>query len=153
MSSNATIALNRQASHEYFIEEEFVAGVALEGWEVKALRAGRANIKESYVMIKNGEIFLYGCQITPLTQASTHMFHDPTRTRKLLLLKREIIKLRAQVDQDGMALIPLKLFWSKHLVKLSFALAKGKKLYDKRATIKERDWKRDKERLLKVNLR
>lgn len=144
------IAVNRQARHDYFIEETFEAGLVLEGWEVKSLRAGRVNLKESYVLIKNGEAWLFGAHISPLPSASTHINPDPTRTRKLLLKKQELNKLIGHVERRGYTLVPLKLYWKKNLVKLEIGLAKGKKLHDKRATEKERDWQREKQRLLKT---
>ncbi len=144
------IAVNRQARHDYFIEETFEAGLVLEGWEVKSLRAGRVNLKESYVLIKNGEAWLFGAHISPLASASTHINPDPTRTRKLLLKKQELNKLIGHVERRGYTLVPLKLYWKKNLVKLEIGLAKGKKLHDKRATEKERDWQREKQRLLKT---
>lgn len=147
----STIALNKRARHDYFIEENFEAGLALEGWEVKALRAGRASITEAYVTVKNGEAWLLGAQITPLPQASTHVHADPTRTRKLLLHRREIDHLIGSVDREGYTLVPLAMYWSKGRVKLDVGLAKGKKQHDKRATIKEREWQRQKERLLRHN--
>lgn len=145
-----TIALNRQARHDFFIEETFEAGLALEGWEVKSMRAGRANLKESYVLIKDAEAWLFGAHISPLASASTHIHPDPTRTRKLLLHKKELARLIGQVERRGYTLVPLKLYWKKNRIKLEIGLAKGKKLYDKRATEKERDWQREKRRLLKT---
>jgi len=148
-SDSHLIAVNRQARHDYFIEETYEAGLALEGWEVKSLRAGRVNLKESYVLIKGGEAWLFGAHISPLTSASTHIQADPTRTRKLLLHKQELNKLIGLVERRGFTLVPLKLYWKKNLVKLEIGLAKGKKLHDKRAVAKERDWQREKQRLLK----
>lgn len=148
-SDSHLIAVNRQARHDYFIEETYEAGLALEGWEVKSLRAGRVNLKESYVLIKEGEAWLFGAHISPLASASTHIQTDPTRTRKLLLHKQELNKLIGLVERRGFTLVPLKLYWKKNLVKLEIGLAKGKKLYDKRAVAKERDWQREKQRLLK----
>ncbi len=150
-TSASFIAENRKAFHDYFIEQEFEAGIELQGWEVKSLRAKRVNLKESYVKIIRDEVFLIGCHITPLESTSTHIFADPTRSRKLLLHKREIHRLAGLVAEKGFTLAPLKLYWKKHLVKVKIGLAKGKKLYDKRQSIKERDWNRDKQRLLKVN--
>lgn len=147
--SDNTIALNRKAHHEYSMEEFFEAGIALQGWEVKSLRAGRVQLDQSYVIIKNGEAWLLGGLITPLITASTHIHVDPQRTRKLLLHARELSKLIGSVERKGFTLIPLKLYWKRNHVKLAIALAKGKKMHDKRATEKERDWKRDKQRLLK----
>ncbi|MDX1453881.1 MAG: SsrA-binding protein SmpB [Gammaproteobacteria bacterium] len=145
----STIALNKKARHDYFIEEQFEAGIALEGWEVKALRAGRASITEAYVTVKNNEIWLLGGQITPLPQASTHKNADPTRTRKLLLHRREIDTLIGKVDRAGYTLTPLALYWKKGLVKLDIGLAKGKKQHDKRETKKNQDWERQKQRLMR----
>lgn len=147
--SGNVIAVNRRARHDYFIEETYEAGVALEGWEVKSLRAGRASLAESYVLIKDGEAWLFGAHITPLPSASTHVQADPTRTRKLLLHKQELHKLIGLVERRGYTLVPLKLYWKKNLVKLEIGLAKGKKLYDKRAVERERDWQREKQRLVK----
>lgn len=147
--SSNTIALNKKARHDYFIEETFEAGLALQGWEVKSLRAGKVNLSESYVLLKNGEAFLFGCHISPLISASTHVVADPLRTRKLLLNDHEIAKLFRGVEQQGHTVIALKIYWKKSLVKLEIGLAKGKKLHDKRATEKEREWNKTKERLMK----
>jgi len=147
--SNQTIALNRKAHHEYFVEERFEAGIALQGWEVKSLRAGRTQLDQSYVIIKNGEAYLLGGLITPLQTASTHIHPDPQRTRKLLLHRREIDKLIGSVERKGYTLIPLSLYWKGKHVKLQIGLAKGKKDHDKRATEKERDWQRQKQRMIK----
>ena len=144
-----SIVENRKAFHDYFIEERIEAGLALTGWEVKAIRAGRAHLKEAYVVIKNGELVLIGAHITPLTTASTHVHPDPTRTRKLLLHKSEISRLVGQVERAGYTLVPLNLHYSKGRVKLDIGLAKGKKQYDKRATIKEREWAREQQRLIR----
>ena len=144
-----SIVDNRKAYHDYFIEEKFEAGLALEGWEVKAIRAGRAQLKEAYVIVKDGEIKLIGAHITPLTTASTHVHADPTRTRALLLHKREISRLVGQVERAGYTLVPLNLHYSKGRVKLDVGLAKGKKQYDKRATVKEREWAREQQRLIR----
>ncbi len=144
-----SIVDNRKAYHDYFIEEKFEAGMALEGWEVKAIRAGRAQLKEAYVIVKNGGIALIGAHITPLSTASTHIHPDPTRTRGLLLHKSEINRLIGQVERAGYTLVPLNLHYSKGRVKLDVGLAKGKKQYDKRATIKEREWNREQQRLMR----
>jgi SsrA-binding protein len=152
-TGGGTIALNKKARHEYFIEERFEAGLALEGWEVKSLRAGRTQISDSYVIIKNAEAFLLGALITPLQTASTHIHPDPTRTRKLLLHRDELGKLIGSVERKGYTLIPLALYWKKNRVKLEIGLAKGKKLHDKRASERDRDWQRDKERLMKTKVR
>ncbi len=146
---SSTIALNKQAKHEYFIEERYEAGISLQGWEVKSLREGRLQLKESYVTIKEGEAFLFGAHITALPTASTHVHTDPTRTRKLLLHRRELDKLIGLVERRGYTLVPLAMYWKKGKAKLEIGLAKGKKLHDKRATDKERDWQRDKQRILK----
>ncbi|AUN95263.1 SsrA-binding protein [Pseudazoarcus pumilus] len=143
---------NRKAFHDYFIEERFEAGMVLEGWEVKGIRAGRANIKEAYVVVRGGEIFLLGMHITPLASASTHVKPDPTRTRKLLLHAREIDKLIGKVERAGYALVPLDLHFSKGRIKATIGLAKGKKQFDKRETEKQRDWERDKARLMRVKV-
>ena len=148
-TTGSTIALNKKARHDYHIEERFEAGVALQGWEAKSMRAGRVQLKESYVIIRNGEIYLFGAHISPLTTASTHVIADPTRTRKLLLHQREISKLIGAVERKGYTLVPLALYWKRGRAKLEIALAKGKKEHDKRAAIKEREWNRDQHRLLK----
>lgn len=148
-SNPNSIAVNKKARFEYFIEESIEAGVSLEGWEVKSLRAGKIQLGESYVIFKNHQAFLFGALITPLTTTSTHNSTDPLRTRPLLLHRREINKLRGQVEIDGMSVIPLELYWKQGKVKLSIGLAKGKKQHDKRATMKERDWNRDKQRIMK----
>lgn len=144
-----TIAVNRKAHHEFSIEERYEAGISLEGWEVKSLRAGRVQIDQSYVIVKGNEVWLLGSQITPLLTASTHIHPDPQRTRKLLLHMGEINKLIGNVERKGYTLVPLKLYWKSNRVKIEIGLAKGKKLYDKRATEKDRDWQRDKQRLVK----
>lgn len=147
---NTEIAENRKARHEYFIEERFEAGLALEGWEVKSLRAGRIQFNQGYVLLKGGEAWLFGVLITPLETASTHIQPDPQRSRKLLLHQREINKLIGHVERKGYTVIPLSLYWKHNRVKVSIGLAKGKKLHDKRATEKERDWERQKQRLMKT---
>ena len=144
-----TIVENRKASHEYFIEERYEAGIALEGWEVKAIRAGRAQLKEAYVMVRSEEIFLIGAHISPLLAASTHVHPDPVRTRKLLLHAEEIRRLIGRVDRAGYTLVPLDLHYVRGRVKLNIGLAKGKKQYDKRADEKEKDWKREQQRLMR----
>lgn len=145
-----SIADNKKAFHDYFIEERHEAGLVLEGWEVKSIRAGRANLKESYVVVKQGQVFLLGCHISPLPTASTHIHPDPVRTRKLLLHAAEIDKLIGKVERAGYTLVPLNLHYSKGRIKLEIGLAKGKKQYDKRATEKEREWQREKQRLMKA---
>lgn len=144
----ATIAVNRKARHEYHLGEIFEAGLVLEGWEVKAMRAGKCNLSDAYVTVKDGEVFLFGCQIEPLQTASTHVKPDPLRTRKLLLNQREIVGILASVTRQGDTCIPLKLYWSHGLAKCEIALATGKKLHDKRDSEKERDWMRERQRLL-----
>jgi SsrA-binding protein len=144
-----SIVENRKAFHDYFIEERFEAGIALEGWEVKAIRGGRANLKEAYVVVKNGELMLIGAHISPLSTASTHVQPDPTRTRRLLLHREEINRLIGKVERAGYTLTPIDLHYSKGRVKLEIGLAKGKKQHDKRATIKEREWNREQQRLLR----
>ena len=146
----STIALNRKAKHEYFIEDRFEAGIALEGWEVKSLRAGHMAINESYVNIMKNEAFLQGCTITPLPTASTHIHPDPTRHRKLLLHRQELDKLIGQVERKGYTLVPTAVYWKHGRVKVEIGLAKGKQLHDKRATDKNRDWDRDKARIMKA---
>ncbi|HMV17149.1 MAG TPA: SsrA-binding protein SmpB [Zoogloea sp.] len=141
---------NRKAYHDYFIEDKYEAGLVLEGWEVKAIRAGRSNIKESYVVIRNGEIFIVGMHITALESASTHIHPDPTRTRKLLLHATEIDKLIGKVERAGYALVPLDLHYTKGRIKALIGLAKGKKQFDKREAEKERDWEREKARLIRA---
>jgi SsrA-binding protein len=148
-ASSSTIALNKQAKHEYHIEQRLEAGLALQGWEVKGMRAGRVQLKESYVKILHGEGFLIGCHISPLPSASTHVDPDPTRTRKLLLKHTELSRLIGQTERAGYTLVPLALYWKRGRAKLEIGLAKGKKLHDKRADAKERDWQREKERLFK----
>ena len=148
-----SIVANKKAFHDYFIEEKFEAGICLLGWEVKAIRSGRANIKESYVVIRDGEVFIFGMHITPLISASTHVHPDATRTRKLLLNRREIDTLIGKVERAGYALVPIDLHYSKGRIKAQIGLAKGKKLHDKRDTEKEKDWKREQGRLLKTQVR
>ena len=145
-----SIARNKKAWHDYFIEEEFEAGLVLEGWEVKSLRAGAAQLKESYVIIRNGELFLFGAHFSPLKTASTHIHPDPVRSRKLLLHQTEIDKLTGAVERRGYTLVPLALYWKRSRAKLQIALAKGKKQHDKRAAIHQREWDREQHRLLKM---
>lgn len=144
-----SIALNKKALHDYFIEEKFEAGLVLAGWEVKSLRAGKAQLVDSYVLLKDGEAWLFGSHIAPLQSASTHVIADPDRTRKLLLHKRELGKLFGAVQQKGYACVALSLYWHQHLVKCQIALAKGKKLFDKRAAERERDSARDIQRAMR----
>jgi SsrA-binding protein len=148
-----TIIDNRKAFHDYFIDERFEAGMVLEGWEVKAIRAGRAQIKESYVIVREGEIFLIGMHISPLPSTSTHIKPDPTRTRKLLLHAEEISKLIGKVEQRGFALVPLNLHFKNGRIKLEIGLGRGKKQHDKRSSAQEKDWARERERLMKHDTR
>ncbi|RKF17508.1 SsrA-binding protein SmpB [Alginatibacterium sediminis] len=151
--SSSTIAQNKKARHEYSISDRFEAGIELQGWEVKALRNGKANIAEGYVFLKNGEVFVSGATIIPLTQASSHVISDPTRIRKLLLKRKEIDKLIGGVERQGSTLIPLALYWKGPWAKLEIGLAKGKKAHDKRADLKDQQWNRDKARVMKSGLR
>lgn len=144
-----SIADNRKAFHDYFIEERFEAGIVLEGWEVKAIRAARVQLKEAYVVVRGAELFLIGAHISPLGSASTHINPDPVRTRKLLLHAEEIRKLIGKVERAGYTLVPLNLHYTRGRVKLDIGLAKGKKQYDKRQTEKEREWQREKQRLIR----
>lgn len=145
-----TIAVNRKARHEFFIEDRFEAGLVLEGWEVKSLRDGKAQLNESYVHVRNGEAWLANALITALKTASTHIKPEPQRDRKLLLHRAELHKLIGAVERKGYTLIPLNMYWKKGIAKIEIALAKGKQLHDKRATEKDRDWNRDKARILKA---
>jgi len=144
------IALNKKATHDYFIEQKFEAGLVLKGWEVKSLRAGRVQLRDSHVILKNKGAWLLGSVITPLLSASTHIQPDQTRTRKLLLKDIELKKLYGSVERKGYTVAPLKMYWKKGRAKCEIALVKGKKLYDKRATQKERDWKREKDHIAKA---
>lgn len=144
-----TIALNKRARFEYEIEERLEAGVALEGWEVKALREGRVQFADSYVLLKDNQAFLFGCQINPLPTASTHISPEPTRTRKLLLHRSEIDRLVGAVDRKGYTVIPTAMYWSRGKAKVEIGLAKGKREHDKRRTQKDRDWERQRSRLMK----
>ena len=148
-TATKTIALNKRARHEYHLEERYEAGLALQGWEVKAIRAGRANIVDGYAYVRSGEIYLIGAQITPLIQASTHMIPVERRDRKLLLHRAEIDKVLTRVEREGYTLVPTALYWSSNKVKLEIALAKGKQSHDKRDAAKERDWQRDKQRVMR----
>ncbi|MFN2309163.1 MAG: SsrA-binding protein SmpB [Gammaproteobacteria bacterium] len=147
-TGGSTIALNKKARHDFQIEDRFEAGLVLEGWEVKSLRAGKTQLVDSYVIIKNSEAWLLGCLITPLLAASTHIHPEATRTRKLLLHRDELNKLIGAVERKGYTLIPLAMYWKHGLAKLEIGLAKGKKEHDKRATEKDRDWQREKQRIL-----
>ena len=148
-----SIVQNRKATHEYFIEERFEAGLVLEGWEVKAIRAGHVQIQESYIIVRNGEIFIIGMHISPLPTASTHIRPEATRTRKLLLHAEEIKKLIGKTEQRGYALVPLNLHYKNGRIKLDFGLGRGKKLHDKRDTARDKDWAREKERIMKHDTR
>lgn len=148
-TGGSTIALNKKARHEFFIEDKFEAGMALQGWEVKSLREGKVNLVDSYVLMKDGEAFLFGAHISPLPTVSTHFEPDPTRTRKLLLHQRELGRIFGAISKEGLTCVPLALYWKNGNVKCEIALAKGKKLHDKRATERDRDWTREKSRILK----
>ncbi|MFU8822567.1 MAG: SsrA-binding protein SmpB [Gammaproteobacteria bacterium] len=148
-TGGSTIALNKKARHDYFIEEKLEAGLVLEGWEVKSLRAGRAQIAEAYVVVRGGEIWLVGANVTPLNTASTHIHPDAGRSRKLLLQRREIDRLIGSVERSGYTMVPLALYWKQGRAKLEIGLAKGKKQHDKRATERDRDWQRQKARIMK----
>lgn len=145
-----SIVENRKAFHDYFIEQRFEAGIALEGWEVKAIRAGRVQLKEAYVIVNNGEIFLIGSHISPLPAASTHFTPDPVRTRKLLLHAEEVNRLVGSVERAGYTLVPLDMHYKNGRVKVEIGLAKGKRQYDKRQAEKEKDWRREQQRLLRI---
>ena len=147
--SSTTIVVNKKARFDYFVEDEYEAGLVLQGWEIKSLRAGKINISDAHVFVKNGEAWLLGAQIQPLPTASTHMIPEPDRTRKLLLHRRELDRLIGHVERMGFTLIPLALYWSHNKIKIKIALAKGKKMHDKRETSKNRDWQRDHSRLMK----
>jgi SsrA-binding protein len=145
-----SIAQNKKAFHDYFVEQKFESGIALEGWEVKAIRAGRVQLKEAYVIVRNSEIYLIGCHISPLPSASTHFQPDPVRTRKLLLHAEEINRLIGDVERAGYTLLPLDMHYTRGRIKLEIGLAKGKKQHDKREAEKAREWQREKQRLLKM---
>lgn len=149
-STPKTIALNRTARHDYHLEDRYEAGIALQGWELKSIRAGRMNMGDAYAVVRGGEIFLFGAQITPLLQASTHVIADDRRTRKLLLHRNEIDKLIGKVERDGYTLIPTAVYWKANKVKLELALAKGKQDHDKRQASKDRDWQRDKQQAMRA---
>ncbi len=148
-----SIVDNRKAFHEYFVEDRYEAGLVLQGWEAKAIRAGRANIKEAYVLLRGDEVFLFGAHIAPLISTSTHTVPDPVRTRKLLLHAEEIKKLIGKVERAGYTLVPINLHFKGGRIKLEVGLAKGKKLHDKRNTDRDRDWKREQQRLMKTATR
>jgi SsrA-binding protein len=148
-NSGKTIALNKRARYEYHIEERLEAGLSLEGWEVKSLRAGNIQFGDSYVLLKDNEAFLFGCLISPLPTVSTHKVPDPTRTRKLLLHRREIDRLKGSVDRKGKTVIPTAMYWSRGKVKVEVGIATGKRQHDKRKVEKDRDWERQKSRIMK----
>lgn len=147
--ASKTIAVNKRARFEYHIEERFEAGIALEGWEVKALREGRVQFADSYVLLKDNEAYLFGCQISPLATVSTHVTPDPLRTRKLLLHRREIDRLTGAVERRGYTLIPTAMYWSRGRAKVEIGMARGKQKHDKRKTVRDRDWERQKARIMK----
>ncbi len=144
-----TIAVNKRARFEYYIEERLEAGIALEGWEVKALREGRVQFADSYVLLKDNEAFLFGCQINPLPTASTHVTPDPVRTRRLLLHRREIDRLTGLVERRGHTVVPTAMYWSRGKAKVEIGIARGKRQHDKRKVVKDRDWERQKARIMK----
>lgn len=146
-----TIVLNKKAGHDFFIEDRLEAGLALEGWEAKSLRAGKVQIRDSYILLRRGEAFLFGALITPLPTASTHIHPDPMRDRKLLLHQRELSRLIGAVERKGYTIVPTAMYWKKGRAKLEIGLAKGKQSHDKRQAEKERDWGREKQRLLKIH--
>lgn len=146
-----TIALNKRARHEYHIDERYEAGVALQGWEVKSLRAGRTNLTDAYAIVRNGEIFLFGASIVPLISASTHVVADDRRTRKLLLHRQEIDKLIGAVERKGYTMVPMAMYWKGNRVKIEIGLARGKQEHDKRNTLKDKDWQRDKQRAMRAH--
>jgi SsrA-binding protein len=148
-TSSNTIALNKKARHEYSLTDKLEAGMQLQGWEVKSIRSGKVNLSESYVTLVKGEAFLIACTITPLNQASSHVVCNPTRQRKLLLKKRELDKLIGSVERQGYSILPTAMYWSKNWVKVEIYLGKGKHEHDKRDSVKDRDWARDKERMMK----
>ncbi len=149
--SGGTIALNKRARHEYHIDERYEAGVALQGWEVKSLRAGRTNLTDAYAIVRNGEIYLFGASIVPLISASSHVVADDRRTRKLLLHRQEIDKLVGAVERKGYTMVPLAMYWKGNKVKIEIGLARGKQEHDKRNTLKEKDWQRDKQRAMRAH--
>lgn len=147
--ASSSIAQNKKARHDYHIEQRYEAGLVLEGWEVKSLRAGKVQLRDAYVLLKDGEAFLYGILITPLPSASTHITPEPQRARKLLLNRREIDQLRGAVERKGLAVVALALYWKNGRVKVDIGIARGKKQHDKRAAEKSRDWQREQSRILK----
>ena len=152
-ADDTTIVVNKKANHDFFIGDRFEAGIALTGWEVKSLRQKKIQLVDSHVIIKNGEAYLLGAQITPLDTASSHVVADPTRTRKLLLHKKELARIFSAIQQKGHTCVCTKLYWKGHLVKCQVALAKGKQSFDKRASIKEREWNIDKQRAVRQDHR
>ena len=148
---SATIVVNKKVRFDYFVEDEYEAGLVLEGWEIKSLRAGKINLSDAHVIVKYGEAWLLGAQIQPLPTASTHNHPDAIRTRKLLLNRRELNQLIGSVERQGYTLVPLSLYWKRNRIKIKIALAKGKKMHDKRATTKDREWDRDRSRIMKVS--
>lgn len=151
--STGNIALNKKARREYNLEDKFEAGMSLQGWEIKSIRSGKVNISDCFVFVKNGEAYLEGAQIQPLIAASSHVVCDPTRSRKLLLNRRELNRLIGLVERDGYSLIATSMYWKKCWVKLEFFIGKGKKLHDKRNDLKDKDWQRQKERAMKKSVR
>ena len=149
---SATIVVNKKVRFDYFVEDEYEAGLVLEGWEIKSLRAGKINLSDAHVIIKYGEAWLLGAQIQPLPTASTHNHPDSIRTRKLLLKRRELDQMIGSVERQGYTLVPLSLYWKRNKIKMKVALAKGKKTHDKRETTKDREWQRDRSRIMKKNL-
>lgn len=152
-SKLATIAQNRHARYDYFIEEEMEAGLVLQGWEVKSLRAGKVNISDSYVVLKNGEAHLFGAIITPLSEADTHIIYETRRNRKLLLNKRQINSLFSRVNREGYTVVAISIYWKKVWSKIKIGVAKGKKYHDKRAILKDKEWRIDKSRMMKITNR
>ncbi len=152
-NSTGTIALNKKAKHEFHLHDKFEAGISLQGWEIKSIRAGKVNLTDTYVILQNGEAYLIGAKIQPLSQASSHVFCDVERSRKLLLNKRELDRLIGGRDREGMTIVASAMYWKKCWVKVEIYLAKGKKEHDKRDTVKDRDWARQKERIMKHNVR
>lgn len=148
-AAGGTIALNKRARHDYLLEQKFEAGLSLQGWELKAIRAGRANIVEGYAVVRNGEMFLHGVQITPLISASTHVVPEERRTRKLLMHRHEIDNLIGRIQRDGYTVVPTAFYWKGNKVKCEIALAKGKQAHDKRQASKEQDWQREKQRVMR----
>jgi SsrA-binding protein len=150
---SSTIALNKKAKHDFHLEEKFEAGISLLGWEVKSLRAGKVQIVDTYVHVRNGEAWLLNAHITPLATASTHFVTEPTRPRKLLLSKRELAHLKVASEQDGRTVVCTALYWKRHLIKAEICIAKGKQMHDKRSAEKNRDWNREKQRVVRENTR